>query len=144
MSLISGGAGSQTTLECFSYRSQQIPCFLGQGGSGFLTLTPKGAQAGTYALRPSGGCTFSSYFSTSASIGFWFMLLSFKTLHSPDFTSHLFLLPISLKSPKEWATPALLFPCHLFPFLTLCFQVLAHSPWALYCPPVANPCSPGP
>lgn len=28
-------------MECFSYVSRQIPCFLGQGSSGFLSLTPR-------------------------------------------------------------------------------------------------------
>lgn len=123
---ISGCARRQATTECFSYMSWQILCFLGQGSSGFLSLTPQGAPAGTRALWPSGSWT------PPAALFFWF-LLYWLWLHA-SFTSQLSLSPVSLKFPKS--DPHLLF-CLLEALSPLSLGPLPHIPQLLYCPPVA-------
>lgn len=75
-------------MECFSYVSRQILCFLGQGSSGFLSLTPRVPRLAHMPSDLLGAAPLQQHFSFGFfSIDSWVMLLSLHSFLSPPFPS---------------------------------------------------------
>lgn len=109
-------------MECFSYMSRQILCFLGQGSSGFLSLTPRVPRlahmpSDLLGAGPLQQHSFFGFFSVNSGI----MLLSLHSFLSPPFPSsspksdpHLLFSLLEALSPQPGApaphSPAALLP----------------------------------